>query len=718
MKYVLEVVVDEKGAITGIERLGDSTEEAKLKFKQLNETIQEQEKITADFRIELGRLKEEFNRVGGSSTIAGLAIEKRMLSLKTAINDNVQSVKKLKIDKAQTQEVVNELKLQEKAAKLLGDEIKETSINGFSILKKISPKAAKALIGVKDSINILSIGFKTLRMAIISTGIGALVVALTSVVLFFTQTKRGAELLGQATAGLGAIFSVLTNTLSKLGEYLVKAFQDPQKTLKDLGKFLVNNITNRLTAIYDQAIAVKDVLVAAFTLDWDGLKKGAENLGTAIVQAGTGLDKGQQKALADSFKDVGEQMLFAAQQAVALKKAEQDLEDATRDLNVERSAANLQISKYRLLSQDVTNSFEDRIEASKKANQLELDLAAKELKNAEEKVRILSEQHELKKEDKELTNQLAEAQIELNGVQNSSYKLQRTLVEEVNDIKKERDAEYTAFAKAQLDKRNKDREDFAKLEEEREKALIEKQKELLAEVQTVRDFLESKRVQTEQEQIEAKYARLIEQANGETKLLQDLEMQRQSELSAIKLKALQDEQTQAKAIKDKELADEEAIKDSKIGFAKTTADSLMSIAELVAGNSEANARKLFAVNKALSIAEGVQNTFAGVTAVLSDKTLPTAAKPFAIASVIGIGLANVAKIAATKFGGGGSASGGGRGGSIGSGSATQAAPQPTAAIDFSQLGQTEQTPIPAYILSSSVQSDNEARIRVRDLTTL
>jgi hypothetical protein len=716
MKYVLEVVVDEKGAITGIERLGDSTEEAKLKFKQLNETIQEQEKITADFRIELGRLKEEFNRVGGSSTIAGLAIEKRMLSLKTAINDNVQSVKKLKIDKAQTQEVVNELKLQEKAAKLLGDEIKETSINGFSILKKISPKAAKALIGVKDSINILSIGFKTLRMAIISTGIGALVVALTSVVLFFTQTKRGAELLGQATAGLGAIFSVLTNTLSKLGEYLVKAFQDPQKTLKDLGKFLVNNITNRLTAIYDQAIAVKDVLVAAFTLDWDGLKKGAEDLGTAIVQAGTGLDKGQQKALADSFKDVGEQMLFAAQQAVALKKAEQDLEDATRDLNVERSAANLQISKYRLLSQDVTNSFEDRIEASKKANQLELDLAAKELKNAEEKVRILSEQHELKKEDKELTNQLAEAQIELNGVQNSSYKLQRTLVEEVNDIKKERDAEYTAFAKAQLDKRNKDREDFAKLEEEREKALIEKQKELLAEVQTVRDFLESKRVQTEQEQIKAKYARLIEQANGETKLLQDLEMQRQSELSAIKLKALQDEQTQAKAIKDKELADEEQLNTSKINLAFTVADSLLSIADSIAGNSEANARKLFAVNKALSIASAIQNTYTGATKAIATYPGPTGV--VMAATTIASGLASVVKIATTKFGGGGSASGGGRGGSIGSGSATQAAPQPTAAIDFSQLGQTEQTPIPAYILSSSVQSDNEARVRVKDLTTL
>ena len=597
----------------------------------------------------------------------------------------------------------------DKASKNIGD-------IGLSNLEKISPRAVSALKGVKGSITSLASGFKTLRMAIISTGIGALVVALTSVVLFFTKTKRGAELLSQATAGLGAIFSVLTDTLSKLGEYLVKAFQNPQKTLKDLGKFLVDNVTNRLTAIYDQAIAVKDVLVAAFTLDWDGLKKGAEDLGTAIVQAGTGLDKEQQKAVANSFKDVGEQMSFAAQKAAELKKAEQELADSVRQLSVDRAKANLEISKYRLISQDVTNSIEDRIKASENANKIELELSNREVEAASEKVRILKEQQALSENMAEDYDALAQAEIELANVQTSSYNLQKRLTLEVNGIKKQQEAEYTAFTKAQLDERNKDREDFAKLEEEGDKALIEKQKELLAEVQTVRDFLESKRVQTEQEQIKAKYARLIEQANGETKLLQDLEMQRQSELSAIKLKALQDEQTQAKAIKDKELADEEQLNTSKINLAFTVADSLLSIADSIAGNSEANARKLFAVNKALSIASAIQNTYTGATKAIATYPGPTGV--VMAATTIASGLASVVKIATTKFGGGGSASGGGRGGSIGSGSATQAAPQPTAAIDFSQLGQTEQTPIPAYILSSSVQSDNEARIRVRDLTTL
>jgi hypothetical protein len=599
----------------------------------------------------------------------------------------------------------------DKASKNIGD-------IGLSNLEKISPRAVSALKGVKGSITSLASGFKTLRMAIISTGIGALVVALTSVVLFFTKTKRGAELLSQATAGLGAIFSVLTDTLSKLGEYLVKAFQNPQKTLKDLGKFLVNNIINRLTAIYDQAIAVKDVLVAAFTLDWDGLKKGAEDLGTAIVQAGTGLDKEQQRALANSFKDVGEQMLFAAQQAAILKKAEQELADSTRQLSVDRAQANLEISKYRLISQDVTNSIEDRIKASENANKIELELSNREVEAASEKVRILKEQQALSENMAEDYDALAQAEIELANVQTSSYNLQKRLTLEVNGIKKQQEAEYTAFAKAQLDKRNKDREDFAKLEEEREKSLIEKQKELLAEVQTVRDFLESKRIQTEQEQIEARYARLIEQANGETELLKELELQRQAELSKIKEDALIKQNDAEDEANKKAAADAKATQEAKVGFAQQTASNLLGIANLIAGNNEAAARKIFAVNKALGIATAIQDTFRGATKVLADWPTPGPARFIAMAATITTGLANVASIATTKFGGGGSASGGGRGGSIGSGSATQAAPQPTAAIDFSQLGQTEQTPIPAYILSSSVQSDNEARIRVRDLTTL
>ena len=49
----------------------------------------------------------------------------------------------------------------------------------------------KAATGIKTFIK----GLNLTRAAIIATGVGALVVALTSVVVFFTKTKKGAEAL-------------------------------------------------------------------------------------------------------------------------------------------------------------------------------------------------------------------------------------------------------------------------------------------------------------------------------------------------------------------------------------------------------------------------------------------------------------------------------------------------------------------------------------------
>jgi len=59
-----------------------------------------------------------------------------------------------------------------------------------SMLGGVPSKIKGAVGGVKN----LAGGFKSLRAAIISTGIGALVVALASLATFFTKTQRGLPL--------------------------------------------------------------------------------------------------------------------------------------------------------------------------------------------------------------------------------------------------------------------------------------------------------------------------------------------------------------------------------------------------------------------------------------------------------------------------------------------------------------------------------------------
>lgn len=71
----------------------------------------------------------------------------------------------------------------------------------------------------------------TLKGAIAATGIGALVIAVGSLVTYFTQTQRGADLLNQAFETIGATVDVLVDRFSKVGEAFVTLFTNPTEAL-------------------------------------------------------------------------------------------------------------------------------------------------------------------------------------------------------------------------------------------------------------------------------------------------------------------------------------------------------------------------------------------------------------------------------------------------------------------------------------------------------
>ena len=139
----------------------------------------------------------------------------------------------------------------------------------MGMLDKVTGGTVGKLKGAKDGVKGFVGSLKTVKGAIIATGIGALVVGLTAVVTFFTKTKRGAELLERATAGLGAAISVITDKFSGFGETIVSAFEDPQQAIKDLWTALKENIVNRFEGLINQFMALQKVIQGVFSLDWD-----------------------------------------------------------------------------------------------------------------------------------------------------------------------------------------------------------------------------------------------------------------------------------------------------------------------------------------------------------------------------------------------------------------------------------------------------------------
>ena len=217
--------------------------------------------------------------------------------------------------------------------------------------------------------------FGTIKAGLISTGIGAFVVLIGSLVTFFTNTKKGAEQLEVAFAGIGAAINVITDRVSKFGGAIVKLFKGDVKG------------------------ALTDV-------------KGA-------------------------FTGIGTEIANDVKQAVALKKSFTALRDSERALNVETAQRRAQIEALKLIAEDVTKSEAERLEAAKSAFKIENDLLDKRVANAEESLRLQQEEMALGENMQEDLDKEAELLINLADIRAESTTKQIELNNKINSIEAE-----------------------------------------------------------------------------------------------------------------------------------------------------------------------------------------------------------------------------------------------------------------------------------------
>ena len=214
--------------------------------------------------------------------------------------------------------------------------------------------------------------FGSIKAGLISTGIGAFVVLIGSLLTFFTKTKKGAELLEVAFAGIGAAINVITDRVSKFGGAIVKLFSGDVKG------------------------ALTDV-------------KGA-------------------------FTGIGTEIANDTTQAIALTQALQNLTDSQRELNVETAQRRADIEELKLIAEDVTKTEKERLEAAEKAFKIENDLLENRIANAEEAVRIQKVQNGLNESMDEDLDALAQKEIELANIRGESVTKQIELNNKINAI--------------------------------------------------------------------------------------------------------------------------------------------------------------------------------------------------------------------------------------------------------------------------------------------
>jgi hypothetical protein len=189
-------------------------------------------------------------------------------------------------------------------------------------------------------------------------------------------------------------------------------------------------------------------------------------------------------------------------------------------------------------------------------------------------------------------------------------------------------------------------------------------------------------------------------ANGNAELEKALEEKQKTEIAAIQGKYRKEKEDLDIAAEQKEKERKKKHRDELFDAAKAGLTAIGDLAVLFAGKSKAQQKKAFEVQKAVNIATATIDTFKGATTAFTSAGNPILGAVFA-AAVVAAGLANISKIASTKFDEG---AGGGGGGAPSVPNVQAANFNVVGAGGANQLAQLSSNPIKAYVVSGEVSS--------------
>jgi hypothetical protein len=359
--------------------------------------------------------------------------------------------------------------------------------------------------------------FGVMKKAIIATGIGALLIAITTLTSYFKNTQKGADMLARATAGVGAAIAVITDRMSAVGEVLVNAFRNPKQAIKDLWESLKRNIVNRVTGLIDMFGSLGKVIKGAFTLDLDTIKEGAAEAGTALVQVTTGLDAEGQKRVAEGFKSVVKEIKEESKAARVLARELQNVRNAELDMITAKAEMRKAVAEARLDAMDETKTQQERIDALNKVKEIELAHTQDLIKIQEDKIAAMEAEialgNSMHQEFVDLENEKA-ALIDLNTKSTMTQKrlqgeVEALTIEQEAENNKRRAAEKKAIAELEkelaLEKEALTDEEFAKFKEQQD-LKIEAVKTATDEELTIETEASKKRLAVRKKEIKDKAA--------------------------------------------------------------------------------------------------------------------------------------------------------------------------------------------------------------------
>jgi hypothetical protein len=475
---------------------------------------------------------------------------------------------KVKVDTSEAIPEIEEIKIQIEDLKKANAKMAEEMKAGFKAAEKGTKGLGSSIGGLIKALGI----------------VGVIMSVFTFMKDILSKNQKVMDALSTATTALEIIINKLFESLEPLAGVMKRAFEDPKQAVLNLWDVIKENLLNRLEGVILQFKALGSVIKSAIDLDWDGVKEGASEFASATIQVATGLDKVQQAAAVESFKnfvnDIKTGTVAAVDQAKALVNLRNEvalLEARQRGLILEyQNEAEIQ----RQIRDDISLTIAERLAAN------------------EELGRILDEQAEKEEAIAQKRLQLARAELALNS---SSIELQVALIDAETELADVRE------------RINGQRSEQLTNQKALEKELFDLQKQIIVE----------KAEDREREIIELEQH--LEAINEMARIAGEEQVYTEDDI-ANKIKALRDKfrkedlEKEKKAAKERiDLANKE--KDARFAAASGLAQGLSSLVGALAGQSKASV----AIQKTLAIAQIAIDTARSISSAIASATQSAAA---------------------------------------------------------------------------------------------
>ena len=340
-----------------------SVAQAQENIDELNKSLKLQEDLIDDLEKETRNLEKTLN-----------STSKTNLATRQKLNDKIKQTKeRLKDEKNALKDLNKDRKKANETLKQSTDDAADYS----GVLGMIDAKTGgliSGLTGMTKSLGGATKGLKLMKIAIIGTGIGALLIAIMAVGAAFKGSEEGQNKFAKIMAVIGALTGNIVDLFADLGEAIISAFENPKQALNDFVKLIKDNLITRFEGLLNLIPSIGEAVNQLFKGNFSEAGKIAAD---AVGKVTLGVDSVTDSLgkAGDALKDFAKEQVEEGKAAASVADMRAKADKIERELIVKRSKLESEVALLRLKSrQEEEFSATERKAALLEAQKLEEQL--------------------------------------------------------------------------------------------------------------------------------------------------------------------------------------------------------------------------------------------------------------------------------------------------------------------------------------------------------